>query len=46
MAQFDEAPTRGERGDTWSVRNLPPGRYKYDVKIGGETEDPELEIWS
>jgi hypothetical protein len=38
-------PTRGERGDTWSVRNLAPGRYKYDVRIGSETEDPELEIW-
>jgi hypothetical protein len=39
------APTRGERGDTWSVRNLQPGRYKYDVRIGSETEDPELDVW-
>lgn len=39
------SPVRGERGDTWVVRNLKPGRYKYDVRIGSETEDPELDVW-
>ena len=39
-------PERGQRAETWSVRNLAPGRYQYDVRIaGGDTEDPELEIW-
>ena len=41
----DFSPVRGERGDTWVVRNLRPGRYKYDVRIGSETEDPELDVW-
>ena len=41
----DFTPIRGERGDTWVVRNLRPGRYKYDVRIGSETEDPELDVW-
>jgi hypothetical protein len=38
-------PTHDERQQTWSVRGLRPGRFKYNVTIGGETEDPELEIW-
>jgi hypothetical protein len=38
-------PAPGERPETWSVRGLRPGRYQYNVTIGGETEDPELEIW-
>jgi hypothetical protein len=38
-------PAPGERAETWSVRGLRPGRYQYNVSIGGETEDPELEIW-
>jgi hypothetical protein len=38
-------PVAGERSETWSVRGLRPGRYQYNVRIGAETEDPELEIW-
>jgi hypothetical protein len=38
-------PVPGERRETWSVRGLRPGRYQYDVTIGGVTEDPELEVW-
>ena len=38
-------PAPDERGQAWSVRGLQRGRYKYNVRIGGETEDPELEIW-
>jgi hypothetical protein len=38
-------PAPGERPETWSVRGLRPGRYQYDVTIGGVTEDPELEVW-
>jgi hypothetical protein len=40
---FNPAP--GQRRETWSVRGLRPGRYQYDVTIGGQTEDPELEVW-
>lgn len=38
-------PAPGPRPETWSVRGLRPGRYQYDVTIGGQTEDPELEVW-
>jgi hypothetical protein len=38
-------PARGQRPETWIVRNLRPGRYQYNVIIGGETEDPEIEVW-
>jgi hypothetical protein len=38
-------PAPGERSETWIVRGLRPGRYQYNVSIGAETEDPELEIW-
>jgi hypothetical protein len=38
-------PAPDERGEAWSVRGLRQGRYKYNVTIGGQTEDPELEIW-
>jgi hypothetical protein len=38
-------PVRGQRPETWTVRNLRKGRYQYNVVIGGETEDPEIEVW-
>jgi hypothetical protein len=38
-------PGPGERPETLIVRGLRPGRYQYNVTIGAETEDPELEVW-
>ena len=38
-------PVRGQRPETWSVRGLRPGRYQYNVLIGSEVEDPELDVW-
>ena len=38
-------PGPGERPETLFVRGLRPGRYQYNVTIGAETEDPELEVW-
>jgi len=38
-------PVRGKRAETWSIQGLRPGRYQYNVVIGGEIEDPEIEIW-
>ena len=38
-------PGPGERPETLAVRGLRPGRYQYNVTIGAETEDPELEVW-
>jgi len=38
-------PTRGKRPETWSVQNLRPGRYQYNVFVGSEVEDPELDVW-
>jgi hypothetical protein len=38
-------PVPGERPETLAVRTLRPGRYQYNVTIGAETEDPEIEVW-
>jgi hypothetical protein len=38
-------PVRGKRPETWSVQNLARGRYLYNVIIGSEVEDPELDVW-
>lgn len=38
-------PVRGKRPETWSVQGLRPGRYQYNVIVGTEVEDPEIEIW-
>jgi hypothetical protein len=38
-------PVRGKRPETWSIQGLRPGRYQYNVIIGSEVEDPEIEIW-
>ena len=38
-------PSRGQRPETWMVRNLRPGRYQYNVFVGSEVEDPEIEVW-